>query len=329
VSDLAKLVALVAFAFASLSGALVTAIVPVVIAHTARWEPSRRHRALALVCAAPTGLAGAAFIAVFLPSALALAWPKLDHCLAHDDHHLHLCFVHPPTDSISWLVSALLLAASAWLLWRVGTSVTRFAQALRLVSKLRRSAFVESRLGVSVLPSPEPVCALLGLWEPTIVVSKGFLTAVTPEDLDVVIHHEHAHLARRDILWRTFAQATTIFVWERQRRLLLQALELAAEQSCDEAAARHTGDRLSVAETILRVERLLSRLPSRLSPAAASFGGEAVSQRVTALLASPATGGSAQRGAVAFALLVVSLLAAHQPIHHYTESLVAWLTHHA
>jgi beta-lactamase regulating signal transducer with metallopeptidase domain len=222
-----------------------------------------------------------------------------------------------------------MLGTSTWLLWRLGTSVTRFTAALRLVSKLRRSALVEPRLGVSVLPSPEPVCALLGLWEPTIVVSKGFLTAVSPEDLDVVIHHERAHLERRDILWRTFAQATTIFVWERQRRLLLQALELAAEQSCDEAAARHTGDRLSVAETILRVERLLSRLPSPLSAAAASFGGEAVSQRVTALLASPATGGSTRRGAVAFALLVLSLLAAHQPIHHYTESLVAWLTHPA
>jgi BlaR1 peptidase M56 len=325
VNALAELVALVGLGFAALSGALVTAVVPLAVTHTAQWEPARRHRALGLLSAAPMVLAGTACVAVLLPSALAFVWPRFDHCLAHGDHHLHLCFVHPPTDAGSWPLSALLLGASTWFLLRVCTSFARFTAALRLVSKLSCTAVVEPRLGVSILPSPEPLCALLGIWKPAIVVSRGFLTAVTPQELEIVIHHERAHSDRRDILLRAFAQAMTIFVWKPQRRLLLQVLELAAEQSCDEAAARHTGDRLSVAETILRVERVLSRLPIPLSPAVASFGGEAVSHRVAALLAPPAMGGSLRRGVAAFSLLVLGILAVSEHIHHSTESLIALL----
>jgi len=327
VSDLAELILFVALAFAWMSGTLVTALVPLTIRRTAGWEPSRRHRVLALLSVAPATLAGAAFVAVLLPSVLAIAWPRLDHCLVHDDHHLHLCFVHPPMHAASWALSTVVLAATMWVLFRAATALVRFAAALRLVSRLRRSAVVEPRLGVLVLPLTEPLCMLLGIWAPSIVVSQGFLTATTTQELEVALHHERAHLKRRDILVRVLAHAATIFVWKRQRRLVLQALELAAEQSCDEAAARQTGDRLCVAETILRVERLLSRIPNRLAPAAASFGGEAVSHRVAALLDPPATGGSVLRETLAFSVLLLSILAASEHIHHCTESVMALLTH--
>jgi hypothetical protein len=81
-------------------------------------------------------------------------------------------------------------------------------------------------------------------------------------------------------------------MWPSARAKVISALELAAEQSCDEVAASRVGDRLQVAEAILNVERLLQVGVSSLSPLAASFGGDTVPQRVLALLEAPRRSGN-------------------------------------
>jgi hypothetical protein len=115
-------------------------------------------------------------------------------------------------------------------------------------------------------------------------------------------------------------------MWPSARRRVLQALEIAAEQSCDEAAARTIGDRLAMAEVILKVERLLQPLPRGLGPLALSFGGTAVELRVSALLESPRTE-HRSIAVVLLALLLVALFAASEPLHHLTETLLGTLTH--
>jgi hypothetical protein len=111
------------------------------------------------------------------------------------------------------------------------------------------------------------------------------------------------------------------------RRRLLAEIELAAERSCDEAAAQSIGDRIGMAEVILRIERLVGALPPSIRAVTASFGGTAVPARVAALLepARPASSGAALPVCVVTVLVV--LFAASEHLHHVTETILGTLTH--
>ncbi|MEO8179758.1 MAG: hypothetical protein ABI895_13065 [Deltaproteobacteria bacterium] len=163
--------------------------------------------------------------------------------------------------------------------------------------------------------------------KPTLFLSRGLLAGICPEQVAVILHHERAHAARRDILARLVARAGTVFMWPSARAHVLGALELAAEQSCDEIAASNVGDRLQVAEAILKVERLLQMTAPTLSPLAATFGGDTVPQRVSALLEAPKRSGNVVLLGSLFALMLCGVLATSGPLHHLTESLLEALVH--
>ena len=126
---------------------------------------------------------------------------------------------------------------------------------------------------------------------------------------------------------RLLARAGTVFLWPSARAHVLGALELAAEQSCDEIAASKVGDRLQVAEAILKVERLLQVTASIRSPLAATFGGDTVPERVSALLEAPKRSGNVVLLGCLFAWMSCGVLAASGPLHHLTESLLEALVH--
>jgi hypothetical protein len=107
----------------------------------------------------------------------------------------------------------------------------------------------------------------------------------------------------------------------------LSALELAAERSCDEVAAARLGDRLQVADAILKVERLLQAAGACVTPLSATFGGDTVPQRVSALLVAPKRSGNGVLLVAAFASISCAVLAASGPLHHFTESLLEALVH--
>jgi hypothetical protein len=322
-----QLVLLAGFSFAVLYGCLASGAAPRVVSATASWSPEGRHRALLLASIAPAALPVFSVLAVLAPSFLALIWPEYDHCLVHGDRHLHMCLVHLPHRVGNAASCFVLLLVVGWLSVRGGRALESLCRAWRCASRLRVHGQRNPALGASVLPTPIPLCFIVGVLEPTVFVSQGLLDGVAPEQLAVILHHERAHAARRDILLRLVAQATTLFLWPSARAALLGALALAAEQSCDEVAASSVGDRLRVAETILRVERLLQKVTSRLSPLSLAFGGDTVPQRVTALLEARRRSGSAALMFAGFALLSCAVLAASTPLHHLTESLLGALVH--
>lgn len=320
-----QLILLAGFAFAQVFGWLASGAAPLLLSATATWSPERRHRALLVMSFAPALLPVFSVLAVLAPSFLALLWPEYDHCARHGDDHVHLCLAHLPRELGNASSCLLLLLLAGWLALRATRALDELYRAWRWSSQLRAHALTDAGLGASVVPTRRALCFIAGVFRPTILVSRGLLDAVAPEQLAIILHHEHAHAARRDVLLRIVAQAATLFMWRSARAALLDALELAAEQSCDEVAASNIGDRLQVAETILRVERLLQTTAFGPSPLSLAFGGDTVSQRVAALLEAPRRSGNALLPWVGVVLLSSGLLATSVPLHHLTESLLGAL----
>ncbi len=322
-----QLIMLAGSAFALLLGGVASCCAPLVVSMTASWAPERRHRALLLLSVAPVVFPAFGVLAVLAPSLLAFMWPAYDHCLAHGDHHVHLCLVHLPRHLGNAPSCAALLLVIAWTSTRATRALAHLCRAARCASELRVHGRGDAQLGAAVLPTNAPVCLLAGIFKPTLFLSEGLLAALGPAEIAVILHHERAHAARRDILLRLVARAGTLFLWPSSRARLLGALELAAERSCDEYAASRLGDRLQVAEAILKVERLLQVTGSRLAPLSAAFGGDTVPQRVSALLEAPTRSGNVGLLAVVFGVMLCGVLAASGPLHHGTESLLAAVVH--
>jgi Zn-dependent protease with chaperone function len=321
------LVLLETLAFVLVASALASLGVRAAENRMAAWSPESRHRGWLVLAFAPVILSVAGVLATFLPSLIGLVWTEYDHCLVHPGTHIHLCLVHLPKtlgNLSSWLVLLLVLMV---LSVRVGKAVGGLARASCLRSRLLALGVYDAERSAWVLPTKDPLCLSVGVLRPAIVVSEGLLGAVTREQLRAVLLHERSHATRNDTLVRLLARAATLFMWPSARKQALQALELAAEQSCDESAARAIGDRLAMAEVILKVERLLAPMPRGLVPIAISFGGTAVELRVSALLESPRTEHRSVAPIVVLACLLVALFAASDPLHHLTETLLGALTH--
>lgn len=321
-----QLLALAALGFAVIASVIASATVPTSLKVAAPWSPQAKYRLLLLHALLPAILALAGVVATLLPSLLALLWPSFDHCMVHPGEHLHLCLAHLP-EPVGNLGSRLcLLGAGVFIVLHAARGIAMLYNAVLLSSRLVARAHPMPHLGARVVMSTQPLCLLVGVLRPTVLISQGLLQELTAEQLDAVLLHERAHARRHDTLLRLVARATTLLLWRPTRRRLLFELELAAEQCCDEAAACAIGDRLAMADTIIKVERLLQHPPPALSALAVSFGGTTVPQRVTSLL-EPQRPESRKVPLLAVLFLALALLfTSSAPIHHATETLLAVLT---
>jgi Zn-dependent protease with chaperone function len=322
-----QLFLLAALLFALFASAVASVAVPLVHRMTRDAAPDARHRALLLLATFPALFILVALVATVAPSVLGLVWPAHDHCLVHGSGHAHLCFVHLPQHTgglASWI---LLAAALGFFGTRAALGVARVRGAARMCARLLSHGVEAPALSAKVLPTPSPLCVSVGLLQPETVLSEGFLKGVDAGQLEAVLLHERAHAARRDALSRTIASATTILMLPSARERLLRELELSAEQSCDETAAVAIGDRLAMAEVILKVERLLGDVPHGMAPLAVPFGGTTIPLRVAALLAPPKTDRQTFLVKSLAVCALVAVVGASDHLHHLTETVVGILVH--
>lgn len=309
-------------AMSSLSFALLAALASLfVVPRVLRGAPARaavdRARAAFWLAVGPA-LAGLGATALcFLPSLANLVGVAGDHCLRHEDDHLHFCFVHHPVlrGSIEPLALALLAAFVVIVVARELRARLRIAALEREIGDVP-GAFIE-------VDSPVPFAATLGRLRPRVLISRALRTALTTEQLAVVLAHECGHVTRRDLLWRLLVDALSLVHWPSVRRALIAEHALACELACDEVAAAAVGDRLLVAETIVAVERLL---PAQPHPAPA-FADRDVETRVEALLAPPLPAAPARLTGLKLALAIGVTVALADPLHHATETILGLLTH--
>jgi hypothetical protein len=286
-------------------------------------EPAGRARALFAWAAAPALTSFLLVLLCLLPSALGALGLAHDHCPLHDDHHVHLCFVHLPVTAgtlAGWLVIA---AGAGWCSLAVARPMVSLFRAHRLARALR-GVSTRGPGGAALIGTRRRLSVTLGVFRPEIFVSSSLAVDLDPELFAVVLEHERAHVRRRDPLRKLAAAILAHAHLPGTRACILRDLALACEQASDEEAAKRVGDRLRVAEAILRVERMLAT-PPWLGSAASSFEGSNVPARVDSLLAEPEAARRCPWARPLMGLLTVAVLALAGPIHHLTETVLGHL----
>ena len=253
-----------------------------------------------------------------VPSVVGFAAPALDHCLAHADHPVHLCFVHMPKVPTSF--SAIGIGLLALLCGGVVTVGARHAvRSARLRRQLDQTTALDEDF--ALLSTARPVAFTLGILRPRIFISETLRASLTDAEWAVVEAHERCHQRRRDPLRRLVLQALGALHLPFVRRRLLALHELGVEQRCDLAAAEPSGDRLLVAETLLRLERLATPAPSE----ALGASHTQLEARVEALLEERPRLADPFRWRV-LAVAGIGLVLVAFPVHHVAEHLLGhWL----
>jgi Zn-dependent protease with chaperone function len=289
-----------------LASSLVGVVVTAGRRRFARLDPSAQSQIALAAAVAPAFLA-----AVFEGGAVydIVLYGPADFCLN-------------PHDSAA--PSFILLLSVAILAGRILTcgihTIVAVVRAVRLGRALPGEA-TEEFMGCLVLPVEEPQAYVLGILKPRVYVSRGLLEQASEDDLASVLAHEHAHAARRDPLRRLLTSIGLVFHLPGIAHLLDRLLTRSQEMAADADAARTVGDRVRVAESLVRFARL--RGPGRAT--AVEFGSGDLEARVKELLDSRQRRGSGPSAAeligCSAALCLFALFAAHE-LHHLGQALL-------
>lgn len=284
-------------------------------------EPRRRFWLLSALVVSPIVAIALVLLFAFYPSALDVIGLVSMHCGAHCGHSFHLCFVHhspPPVSApILWLSVGLFAVVCA----RWGVEVAAITASLRRARQLAQMARFDDERGIHVVESDRHVAMTVGLFRRRIVVSDRLEQYLSPQQFAAVIAHEQAHCRRFDGLIMLFLRMAAAFHLPGIRAELSRELRLASEQCCDQAAAND--DRLTVAETILAVERHHQQLPAL--PGVERFGASDIEQRVQGLLRDDWRRPNRVVIAVVALTAAVVVFSNLHSLHHLTELAFAWL----
>ncbi len=193
------------------------------------------------------------------------------------------------------------LAAAVWIAWICLQSL-RLSLDLRALARARRacrpvSVSVESRLrpstrarlaksGARLMESSDVrAAAVLGFASPIIAVQPALLLHLTNAELDQVVVHEWAHVARRDALGTLVQRVVHVLAgWHPAVWFAMGRLRMEREMACDEVVVDVTGSAKAYATCLTRVASLAqTSRGSHLAVAMLSSPG--LTRRVMRLLA--------------------------------------------
>lgn len=219
------------------------------------------------------------------------------------------------------LTGAALLARGAWravAAWRATRRVLRGWQA-----RGRRIDLFDAPLPVFAIDESFPTVAVVGVARPALFIAERVLRECSGAEVRAMLHHECAHVTKRDNLKRFVMRACPDFVGADLDRAWASAAEEAADAA---AVARNPGFAVELAQALIRVARLAP--PSRTPALASAFYlGGSIEARVRRLIdaghapdvARP-FGATAWCAAALCAAVVVALTASD--LHQFMESLV-------
>lgn len=212
------------------------------------WEWPRRRDLQLLVLAVPI-------------VALAVSVGAMQHFTGRP------CFVNAP----SWdyrlggaLPMALALAALVAVVLGIGRiALMYWALSCRGVPAIpnvqARAASVAAELGVQpirvlVYPHDRPCAITYGLFRPTVLLSSWMVEQLDARELESVLAHELAHVARRDylVIWLAMILRDAFFYLPTSRTAF-RSLQSEKELACDDLAVCATGRPLALASALGKV----------------------------------------------------------------------------
>ncbi len=288
--------------------------------------PPQRVRILWWVLVTPA-LAGTTYavMTIAMPSVLHDSAGFAAVCSTHFDTLWHWCIWHSSENGQSiwlWIALVLLAGYATWSVVRAVADYWRIRQTYAAMIRLSRFSEYPNRL--HVLDTDRPVALACGIGRGCILLSSSLLEQLDSRQLRIVLAHEQAHIAHRDVLYRLIAVVLSSIQLPGTRHRLLNDLELALEQRCDLAAAKSVGCPIAVAETIIAVEKIFQGSTKKDIPLSMAFFSDFVLERVEALLSPECKSVSylglfLGLGVLTFCSLSVGWL------HSLTESFIAML----
>ncbi len=240
-----------------------------------------------------------------------------EHCLSHNNSMAHLCWFDPVVHISDYLwmggisLMALVIIFNTYKGIKLMLKHRHFQSTLRAVSEQQEN-------NVFRIASEHFFVFSSGLFLPQAFISSQLLEQLSANELDVVLAHEQAHCKRRDVLRRVLLSFAGLFQLPATRQHLLNDLELAHEQMCDNAAVQKVGSRFLVAETIIKVARHLKLLPSKSIIGIASFDDCHIDVRIQQLLQQPEPVKASVLffSTVLLILIMCSAFMLTMPLHH-------------
>jgi len=303
--------------FASLSALFSTLLYRVVGRKLISLPCQIRSKILTLWLLSPIFIAVALSLSGVLFSWLENHEMATEHCISHSNSMAHLCWFDPVVHISDYLwmggisLMTLVIIFNAFKGVKLMFKHRHFQSTLHAVSEQQEN-------NVFRIVSEHFFVFSSGLFSPQAFISSQLLEQLSTEELEVVLAHEQAHCQRRDVLRRLLLSFAGLFHLPATRQYLLNDLELAHEQICDSAAVQKVGNRVLVAETIIKVARQLQLLTPHSKMGIASFDGSHIDIRIQQLLEQPkpVNSGVLFFFTVLYSLIIGSALMLTMPLHH-------------
>lgn len=271
-----------------------------------------RHR-LWLLASLPITVPATVIVPMLLLSFAKLTGLSADHCLQHEQHHPHFCFIHFPQLFAQAHQPVILLITTSLAITWIGYRLSLYFEHKTKTKTLQRLA--SGRGCVKTVASPEPVAFTLGVRAPEIYLSSGLKTVLSSKQQRIVLAHEIAHLRHGDLLKNSVFE--TLLSFHVRQSNLRERWQLYMETSADDRVARRY-DRLDIAETLIKLQRF-----KQTGLTGISFTGASTHARLCRLMDPPETTRNLPlEWIMAFSLLMAPVFLFDN--HHALETILGW-----
>src|SRR5262249_38835956 len=146
------------------------------------------------------------------------------------------------------------------------------------------------RIGDGTVPAfvvdvETPIMALVGVLRPTLLITRGVVTALTGEELPAAVAHEVGHFRSRDNLKRLAMRAAPDLLFLTAAAGAVEARGAsAAEHAADSSACDTERTRCALASALVKIARLTPPRTPLAQPISTLVDGGEIASRVQELL---------------------------------------------
>jgi beta-lactamase regulating signal transducer with metallopeptidase domain len=211
-----------------------------------------------------------------------------------------------------WLAGVLILSSRLLMTWMRARRLARHGATPVAAALQRRAARLASALrldrAVRILESATvDVPSVVGIFRPVVLIPTSTLTGLTPEQIDMILAHELAHIRRHDFLVNLMqAVAETLLFYHPAVWWISHQIRVERENCCDDMALAVCGNPAQYARALTRLEELRGTA----SPLLVAATGGSLLERVRRIARRHAVNNVSSRWAAAAVSLTIVIVVA-------------------